>query len=244
MPTSASVSRQTFNIAGCEMELLVSSETFAPNATTDKIAREVEVPAGAQILDLGCGVGPLAIYLAQKNAGHVYAVDIVPEACELARQNVAAANLEDRVTVLQGDLFEPVADKKFDVIVNDVSGIAERVARISPWYPKPVPTGGEDGTDVVMRMLDDVDKYLMPSGVLYFATSSLSNTRKIMSRAKQVLGDRLEQLASYRFPFCKELTDAIGELEQLCKEGKIAYEAKRSRFLWTLEVFRARMGTA
>ncbi len=164
MSKPAEVTPQTFTIGGHEMDLLVSDEAFLPNATTDKIARQIDVPPGSDVLDLGCGVGPLSIYLAKEGAGHVDAVDIVPQAVELAKLNVQAAGVADRVTVMQGDLFEPVQGKKYDIVVNDVSGIAEGVARISPWYPNTVPSGGDDGAEVVLRMFDEVLAFLKPTG--------------------------------------------------------------------------------
>jgi HemK-related putative methylase len=228
-----------FTIGAFELSLCLSDRVFQPTTTTQKIAEMVQVPQGGSVLDLGCGTGPLAIFAAKSGAGEVVAVDIMPEAVELARQNVQLNGVADKVTVLCGDLFKPVQGRRFDVIVNDVSGIAERVARISPWYPESIPTGGEDGTDVVLRVLEDASKYLNPGGSLYFAISSLSDTRKIIGHAKNVYGDRVELLGSYKFPFSPELTEQIHELEQLQNAGKISFETRRSRHLWTLDLLRA-----
>jgi len=74
------------------------------------------------VLDLGCGSGPIAIALALSGAQHVYATDLMPRACELAISNVELNHVQKIVTVLQGDLFEPVNQMKFDIIVDDVSG--------------------------------------------------------------------------------------------------------------------------
>ena len=128
---------------------------------------------------------------------------------------------------------------KFDVIVNDVSGIAERAARVSPWYPVTIPTGGEDGTDVVTRVLDQASGFLNKGGALYFATSTLSDVPKILRHAASTFGEKVQELASYRYPFCVELVNAVDELRRLRDEGKISFEEKRSRYLWTLQVFRA-----
>ncbi|MCC6580342.1 MAG: tRNA (adenine(22)-N(1))-methyltransferase TrmK [Phycisphaeraceae bacterium] len=230
----------TYNIGGHELTMRVADETFEPNATTDKIAKVVNIPPGAKVLDLGCGVGPLSIYAAKQGASQVIAVDVMPQSCELARENVKLNGVEDKVSVRCGSLFDPVKDEKFDVIINDVSGIAERVARITPWYPKTIPSGGEDGADLVVRVLEEGPTHLMPNGVMYFATSSLSNTPKIIGHAKKLFGEKLEALGATRFPFCKEMSDALDELVRLKDAGLIDYEAKRSRFLWTLEVFRVK----
>lgn len=227
-----------FTMGQHELQLGTRSDCFEPNTTTQKIAAEVEAVEGSTLLDLGCGVGPLAIWAALSGAAHVYAVDIMPQACACARENVQRAGVADKVTVLCGDLFAPVEDKQFDVIVNDVSGIAEEAARVSPWYPSSIPSGGNDGTEVAIRVLQSACSYLKPQGVLYFATSSLSDVSKILAHAKEVFGSGIERLASYRFPFCPELTKAIDVLKKMKDAGLISFESKRSRYLWTLDIFR------
>lgn len=231
-----------FPIGAHQLTLSVSDGAFKPTQTTQKIAEAVHIPQGGTVLDLGCGVGPLAIYAALSGAAHVYAVDVMPEAARLARENVKRAGLEHKVTVLCGDLFAPVKGMKFDTIVNDVSGIADRAARISPWYPPAIPTGGDDGTDVVMRVIDQAPGHLNQNGALYFATSTLSDVPKILKHAAGVFGERLQKIVSYRFPFCAELVNAVDELRRLRSEGKIDFEERRSRYLWTLDVFRAQPG--
>jgi methylase of polypeptide subunit release factors len=232
---------QTFQIGDLELELQTSSEVFCPNLTTSRIAQTIEGIEGKAVLDLGCGCGPLAIYLAKHGAGKVTAVDVVPRAAQIAAENVKRHGLEDKVTVYCGDLFAPISDQKFDVIVNDVSGIAELPGRAAGWYPKDVPTGGEDGANVVIRMFQNVKNHLNPGGVLYFATSSLSNVQRILDAANEYLGQKIEELGAFRIPFSKELTDVIDELTKLCEQGAVSFESKRSRYLWTLSVFRVQM---
>jgi len=232
---------QTFQIGDLELDLLTSSNVFCPNVTTSKIAQTIEGIEGKEMLDLGCGCGPIAIYLAKHGASRVSAVDVVPQATEIARQNVKDHGLDDLVTVYCGDLFAPIADQKFDIIVNDVSGIAELPGRAAGWYPQAVPTGGDDGANVVIRMFQNVKNHLKPGGVLYFATSSLSNVQRILDGANEFLGQKIEELGAFRIPFSKELTDIIGPLTKLCEAGHVSFESKRSRHLWTLRVFRVQM---
>ena len=74
------------------------------------------VPRGSRVLDLGTGSGVGAIF-ASDWAGEVVAVDINPDAVRCARINTLMHGREDKVTVLQGDLFAPVADERFDVVL-------------------------------------------------------------------------------------------------------------------------------
>lgn len=109
---------------------------------------------------IGCGVGAIAIMAARRGADKVYAVDIREEACDLARRNVARNDVADKVTVLQGDLFEPLETMKIGVIIDDVSGMAEEALRISGWYPARIPTGALDGMEPMQRMLREAPKHL------------------------------------------------------------------------------------
>ncbi len=70
-----------------------------------------------RVLDVGTGSGLLAISAALAGAAHVTAVDLNRAAVLAARMNAYLYGLAGRVTVLQGDMFEPVAGTHFDLIV-------------------------------------------------------------------------------------------------------------------------------
>ena len=74
------------------------------------------IPAGASVLDMGTGSGIGAIVAAQWS-GRVMAVDLNPEAVRCAQINCLLNRVEDRVRLGQGDLFAPVGEEKFDVIL-------------------------------------------------------------------------------------------------------------------------------
>jgi len=190
-------------------------------------------------VDMGCGVGPVAIVAAMRGAKEVYAVDIVEKHCEYTQYNAKLNGVGDRVKVLQGDLFEPVQGKTFDVIVDDVSGMAERISRISPWYPDAIPTGGQDGTEPTLRMMEQSTEYLSRNGKLYFPVLSLANSPKILERAKEIYGSGLKQLCEKFIPFCPDFKRQLTDLEEMKKKGLIDYVTRRSRHLWILRVFEA-----
>ncbi len=106
------------------------------------------VPPDARVLDMGTGTGILAI-AAARTATRITAVDRNPAAIECARINTRNNEVEDRVDLRLGDLFEPVANERFDLILcnppylmgepkNDLEGaflagdFAERFARGLP----------------------------------------------------------------------------------------------------------------
>ena len=222
-----------------ELELETSPTVFQPTSTSQVLAKIVDIPPDADVLDVGCGIGILAIYAALKGAKSVYAVDIMEEACDFARRNAERNNVSDRVHVYKGDLFQPLPTMKFDVIIDDVSGIADEVARLSPWFPEPVPTGGFDGAEHVVKLLSRVSEYLKPKGMLYLPVASLSNANKILEAAKNVFGSKIEQVVKVDYPLCAELKEQIHKLAGLRDQGIIDFTSRRSRHFWSLQVYRA-----
>ena len=113
-----------------------------------KLLLEVaEIPESGTVLDLGCGYGVIGIVLAKLNPRiRVYMVDISKEAVKLAKRNIKRNGVEDRVTVLLGDLYEPVKGMKFVAIYSNPPLAA--------------------GMDVVKRVITEAPNYLEPGGTL------------------------------------------------------------------------------
>lgn len=79
----------------------------------------MEIPDGAQVLDVGCGYGPIGISAAQLTPkGHVTMIDINSRAVELARENAQHNGIRN-VTVMESDVLSAVQGRKFDVIVTN-----------------------------------------------------------------------------------------------------------------------------
>jgi len=228
-----------YRIAGLILKLELASGVFQPTTTTQLLAEHMGNVKGKTVLDLGCGSGPIAITAALNGARKVYAVDLMAEACQATLRNAKLNGAAGVVEVRQGDLFEPLKGLRFDVMVDDVSGMAESVSRISAWYPEPIPTGGPDGTLPTVRMLRDSPLYLNDNGYLLFPVISLARTENILATAREVFGAKLQQLASRMIPFNSELLSNLELLERLMQDGIIHFTQQRSRYLWNLEIYRA-----
>jgi ribosomal protein L3 glutamine methyltransferase len=124
-----------------------------------------------RVLDLCTGSGCLAILAAQHfpNA-MVDAVDISRGALDVAARNVADYGLNDRVTLHRGDLFAPLGDARYDLIISNPPYVdAEGMAALPPECraePKLAFDGGPDGLDVVRRILREAPHHLTPGGGL------------------------------------------------------------------------------
>jgi ribosomal protein L3 glutamine methyltransferase len=124
-----------------------------------------------RVLDLCTGSGCLAI-LASRNFPNaaVDAVDISKDALDVAARNVADYGLADRLTLHRGDLFKPLGNAQYDLIISnppyvDAEGMAG-LPRECRAEPKLAFDGGADGLDIVRRILDQAGKHLTLQGGL------------------------------------------------------------------------------
>jgi ribosomal protein L3 glutamine methyltransferase len=123
------------------------------------------------VLDLCTGSGCLAI-LASRNFPHaqIDAVDISRDALDVAARNVGDYGLEDRVTLHRGDLFKPLGNTRYDLIISnppyvDAEGMAA-LPRECRAEPKIAFDGGADGLAIVSRILNEAGRHLTPQGGL------------------------------------------------------------------------------
>lgn len=125
-----------------------------------------------QILDLCTGSACIAVAAAMAfTDAHVDAVDNDPNALEVAKRNVSQYGLQDRVQLIQSDLFTALGDKRYDLIVTNPPYVSEKeIESLAPEFqhePKQGFSGeGEDGLAIVQKILQGAAKHLTPQGVL------------------------------------------------------------------------------
>ncbi|WP_291855861.1 50S ribosomal protein L3 N(5)-glutamine methyltransferase [Bradyrhizobium sp.] len=132
------------------------------------IADPLEVES---VLDLCTGSGCLAVLASRRfpNA-EIDAVDVSRDALDVAARNVGDYGLEDRLTLYRGDLFKPLGDKRYDLIISnppyvDAQGMAN-LPRECRLEPKLAFDGGADGLEIIRRILDEAGAHLTPKGGL------------------------------------------------------------------------------
>jgi ribosomal protein L3 glutamine methyltransferase len=130
-----------------------------------------DLSAIENVLDLCTGSGCLAILASRifPNA-RIDAVDISSGALDVAKRNVADYGLEDVITLHRGDLFAPISEQRYDLIISnppyvDAQGMAE-LPRECRAEPKLAFDGGADGLDIVRRILNKARQHLTPEGGL------------------------------------------------------------------------------
>nr|WP_211109272.1 50S ribosomal protein L3 N(5)-glutamine methyltransferase [Azospirillum tabaci] len=147
-------------------EILFSDLIGGDDFTLVEDPTEVE-----RVLDLCTGSGCLAILAAQIfPEAQVDAVDLSADALEVAKRNVTDSGFEDRIALHHGDLFAPLKNRKYDVIITNPPYVdAEAMAALPPEFrhePEMALASGEDGLDIVRRILKEAPKHLTPEGGL------------------------------------------------------------------------------
>ena len=153
-------------------ERVIVPRSFIGELLQDGLQPYVEDPeqVGA-VLELCTGSGCLAILAAHAfpNAD-IDAVDLSKPALEVATRNVDEYKLDDRIALFEGDLFEPLPERRYDVIIANPPYVnAESMATLPTEYrhePEMALAGGADGMDIVRRIIGEARNWLTEDGVL------------------------------------------------------------------------------
>lgn len=136
------------------------------------------------ILDLCTGSGCLAILAALAfPEAKVDASDFSGDALGVARRNTVDYGLEDRISLVQSDLFEKLGKRQYDLILANPPYVSDEAIAAFPkeYAAEPVVAhaGGRDGMDLVRRILAEAGRHLTPEGVLVM---EIGTSRQILER--------------------------------------------------------------
>jgi ribosomal protein L3 glutamine methyltransferase len=153
-------------------ERVIVPRSFIGELLQDGLQPYVEDPeqVGA-VLELCTGSGCLAILAAHAfpNAD-IDAVDLSKPALEVATRNVDEHDLDERIALFEGDLFTPLPERRYDVIITNPPYVnADSMASLPAEYkhePEMALAGGADGMDIVRRILSEARNWLTEDGVL------------------------------------------------------------------------------
>ena len=186
-------------------ELLASEDVLIPRPETELLGNTVverllnEHSSKTEFIgiDIGCGSGNLSCAIVSIIPQCViYAVDVTASCVELTRKNTAFLNLENRITVFQGDLFSPIADAGLkgavDFIVSNPPYIPSAklqtdLAHLTDYEPEAAFNGGVYGFALHHRLIKESLLYLKPGSMLAFEFG-IGQEKQVQALFKRVKG--------------------------------------------------------
>lgn len=156
----------------CGLEFEVSPAVLVPRHDTETLVMEAlkARPDARTVLDIGTGSGCIAVTLAKElPEAVVTAVDVSSEALAVAVRNAERNGVV--IEFMQGSLLEPVAGRKFDLIVSNppyipTSDIAGLEPEVRDFDPAGALDGGKDGLDIYRQLIPSALEHLPPGGWL------------------------------------------------------------------------------
>lgn len=140
-------------------------------------------PGATRVLDLCCGSGCIALTVALETlTGHVTASDIDGEALAQTRENIRFFGLEDRVSVVESDLFEQLQGQKFDLILSNPPYVGTEYGpapdeNVAAHEPDVALYSGEWGTEHLKAIAERAPAHLIEGGSLVVECASFQVER-------------------------------------------------------------------
>ena len=157
---------------------------YVPAEDSYLLAENLEVENGKSVLEIGTGSGIVAMY-ASKLTDKVTATDINFDAIQLAESNFKANNI-DNVELLFGNLFEPVKDRKFDVILFNTPYLPTEEGEVLEDNLNYAFDGGLNGRKVIDLFLNEVKNHLNDGGIVQLIQSSLSDNDETLNKLDEL----------------------------------------------------------
>ena len=170
----------------CGLDFTVSPQVLIPRSPLAELIAEQFSPwldlfEGGRILDMctggGCIATAMAVYMPECA---VDAVDISNEALEIASQNIERHAVSDRVRLIRSDLFTKLDEGNYDLIVSNPPYVSTAAFEQLPAEYRAEPAAGflsgEDGLDIVLKILDAAPDYLNQKGVLVVEVGESAET--------------------------------------------------------------------
>jgi ribosomal protein L3 glutamine methyltransferase len=170
----------------CGLGFTVTPDVLIPRSPLAETILEqfspwVDLSEGGTVLDMCTGGACIAIAMAVHIPRlDVDAIDISPQALAIAAQNVERHGVAERVRLIQSDLFDELEDRRYDLIVSNPPYVSRQVFEKLPPEYRAEPSGGlvcgEDGLDIVLKILDASPQYMKLSAVLIVEVGESAET--------------------------------------------------------------------
>lgn len=165
-----------------QAEETVTAEAFRPSLHTAAVLQQILLHRqrlrGARVLEIGSGV--LLAAAADCGARSLFGIDVEPVAIAETARQLAAFGPDVTVETALGHLYDPVAGRRFDVVLANLPHFPMNAAavdgRLTTWSD-----GGADGRRLLGPVIDGLGRHLAPGGcaiIAHNAFTGLDETRK------------------------------------------------------------------
>lgn len=214
------------------IRLITNNGVFKPTETTkfllEAIIKKFPTKKKINILDLGCGNGVVGIYLLKKykNINSLGFADTSLKAILNTKANCELNKIsKKKIKFFKSNVFNNIGDYKFDIIINDISGVSYRIAKISNWFKNVPCESGDDGTKLTLNVLKNFKFFLNSNGTMFLPLISFSNVKKVFDfMKKKKIKNKL--ISTNEWPIPKDMYKHISIMKKLKKSKKISYEDK------------------
>ncbi len=150
----------------------------------DRIKERGPSESPVRVADVGTGSGAIAVGVAKHAPScEITAIDISPQALEVAESNAQSHGVVDRITLVESDLFNAVpAEAQFDVVASNPPYVSEGEwselsKTVRDFEPCGALVAGPDGDETINRLIPQASERLQPGGWLLMEVSPMIEER-------------------------------------------------------------------
>lgn len=160
------------NIFGVPLNFFTASGVFSPRQIdlgTLVLIKYMQLKSGENILDFGCGYGPIGIMAAKScKTCNVVMVDINERAVEAAKRNIRENDVKN-AHAKQSFFYSTLKDEFFDVILSNLPMSA--------------------GLEICYKIIEGAKEHLVPKGTLQIVSRQRKGGERIMKKMEEVFGN-------------------------------------------------------
>ena len=185
-------------------DFIISTDdnVYIPAEDSYLLADNLQIEKGQSVLEIGTGSGIVAMY-ASRLTDRITVTDINFDACRLAEENFRQNGIEG-IEILFGNMFEPVENRKFDVILFNTPYLPTEDGEVLEDTINYAFDGGLNGRKVIDIFLNEVGNHLNDGGIVQMIQSSLSGNDETL----EMLDERgfIAEIAASEHFFFEDIT--------------------------------------
>ncbi len=182
----------------------VNDNVYEPAEDSFLFAENLDVPKGAQVLDVGTGSGILSILAAEK-ARNVLTIDLNPYAVQCAKENAKINHMLEKMSFMQADLLTALNENaKFELILFNAPYLPAAENETDSWIGRSW-AGGINGRQVIDRFISQAPSHMKTKGRILLMQSTLANVEETINKFVE-LGLKATIKAERKLPFFETLT--------------------------------------